>query len=246
MKKSSLLSLTLAGSFLLLSACGGAKDIDKIADAQACLDNAAPAQASECVAKVDGIESEGANLIRCVGKFVKEGFNQTDKIATAVSQLSSGGNGANGSLAMMAALAFKSESTTALNSSSAQQVFSYCTLAKAKGLILLSGLVQTSTALAYIAGGNLATLDGDALKAIMADPTVLANPEAQAAVGGAIVGIYNSSCGTGQTSTGNFCEQFASAVAAVPGGTSNVNGIGQQIMTCYANPAAAGCSGFTN
>lgn len=230
--------------FLFLAGCGGAKDADKIADAQTCLDYATPAQASECVSKVDGINTEGANLIRCAGKFVKEGYNQSDKIATAVAQLSSSGSGSNGSTAMMAALAFKAESTTALNATSAQEAFQYCSLAKAKGLILLSGLVQTSTTLTNIAGGNLSTLSGSDLQTYM--NTYKNDPTAQAAVGSAVVGIYTSSCSSNQTTTGNFCTQFASAVSSVSGGISNVNGIGQQIMTCYANPAAAGCSGFTN
>ena len=228
---------------LAITACGKAKDVDKVADAQSCLDTATSSQAAECVSKVDGINAEAADLIRCAGKFVKEGYNENNKVANAVSQISNN-KGSNGSTAMMAALAFKAEATTAANSLSAQSAFTYCSRSKSKGLILLSGMVQTSTVLAELGGGNLATLDGPALLALM---TAQANnPAAQAAVGSAIVGIYSSNCTGGQTASGNFCAQFNSAIGAVSGGTSNVNGVGQRVMFCYTNPTDPTCIGFAN
>jgi len=229
---------------LTITGCGKATDIDKIADAQSCLDSALPAEADACVEKVEGLDSQGAYLIRCVGKFIKEGFNDPSKIATALAAKDAGGNGADGSLAMIAALAFKSEATSALNSASAQNAFNYCTTADSKGLIMLSGLTQTATVLGDLGGADLSNLSGTDLQNLMSDPTITGNPVAQAAVGNAVVAIYSSNCGTGQAATGNFCEQFDSAVTYVSGGTSNPTGIGQQIMACYANPAAAGCSGF--
>lgn len=237
------ITATLALSALLLTSCGGKTDIDKIADAQSCLDTAKSYEADACVSKVDGVDTEGAYLIRCIGKFIKEGFNESSKLANAVAQLSSGGNGSNGSTGMMAALAFKGEATTALNSANAQVTFGYCKSAKAKGLILLSGLVQTSTTLTDIAGGNLATLDGTALRTIMASE--INNPVAQAAVGSAVVGIYSSNCENGQTTNGNFCAQFETAINSV-GGIANTNAIGQKIMFCYTNPSDPSCAGFAN
>lgn len=237
------ITLTLAISSLLLISCGGRKDIDKIADAQSCLDTAKASEADACVSKVDGVDSEGAHLIRCVGKFVKEGFNESTKLANAVAQLSSGGNGANGSTAMMAALAFKNEATSALNYASAQTTFNYCTNAKAKGLILLSGLIQTANTVAYLGGGDLATLDGTDIQTLMG--TLVNDPTAQAAVGSAVSGIYTSNCGNGQTTNGNFCAQFESVVTAA-GGIQNTAAIGQKVMFCYTNPNDPSCTGFAN
>ena len=237
------ITLLFAISALLLISCGGRKDIDKIADAQSCLDTAKASEAEACVSKVDGLDSEGANLIRCVGKFVKEGFNESTKLANAVAQLSSGGNGTNGSTAMMAALAFKNEATTALNYASAQTTFNYCTSAKAKGLILLSGLIQTANTVAHLGGGNLATLTGTDIQTLMG--TLVNDPVAQAAVGSAVAGIYTSNCGNGQTTNGNFCAQFESVVTAV-GGIGNTSAIGQKVMFCYTNPTDPTCAGFAN
>ncbi len=234
--------LPLLFLLFLLAACGGAKETDKIADAQNCLDHAAANEAAACVSKVEGITSQSADLIRCVGKFVKEGFNDPAKISTAMSGLSAGGNGTGGSTAMMAALAFKAESTANLNSSSAQDTLSLCNKAKSKGLILLSGLAATSTSLAFLGGVDLTNLSGASLTSLM---TTLGNdPAAQAAVGSAVVSIYSSTCSGTGTTTGNFCSQFQSAVSSIPGGVSDPSAVGAKIMACYAAPTTPGCSGF--
>lgn len=196
--------------------------------------------------KVDGIESQGAYLIRCVGKFMTEGFGNSNKIPAALDALKSGGNGTTGSTSMIAALAFTAQSTEAANAASAQATLDYCTKAKSKGLVFLAGLSQTSTLLASLSASidlsNPSSINGTNLLAAM---TVLAgNPAAQAAVGGAVVSMYESNCSTGQTTTGNYCEQFQSAVSTVSGGTTNPAGIGQQIMLCYTAPTTPGCSGF--
>lgn len=230
---------TMAISFVLVS-CSKEKDIDKIADAQSCLDSASTSDVDTCVSKVDGLSSQGAFLIRCVGKFMKEGFNNPSKIAGAVSNLN-GGQGSSQSTAVMAALAFKAESTSALNSTSAQQAFTYCTEANSKGLILLSGLAQTATVLADLGLGSTSNLSGTDLKNLMG--TLQGNTTATTAVGSAVVSIYQSNCTSGNTTTGNFCQQFSSAIDSV-GGTSNPASLGAKIMECYNNPAASGCTGF--
>jgi hypothetical protein len=222
---------------LLSSACGKETDADRIADAQNCLDKAATTEAAACVAKVDGMKSSGAYLIRCVGNFVKEGFNQPSKISTALAAQT---GGATGSLGMMSALVFKAEATDALNAASAQTTFNYCTLANSQGLIFLSGLVQTATTIGKLAG-DIQTLTPAELETYMG--TLAGNPEAQAAVGSAVVGMYQASCSNGQTAPGNYCSQFASAVTAA-GGISNTAAIGEQIMICYNAPTTPGCTGF--
>lgn len=234
---------------LAFSATGckqGSKDADKILDAQNCLNNIPQGFADECVSKVEGIESEAAYLIRCVGEFVDEGYGSSNKIVTAITNLESQGEGSAGSTAMIATLAFTAGASEALNKASAKLAFTYCTESKSKGLIFLSGLAQTSTVLASLSAGldlsDPSSLTGANLQAAMT--ALSGNPEAQAAVGASIVSIYETNCTNNQTTTGSYCEQFGSAVDAVPGGTSNPTGIGQQIMLCYTNPATPGCSGF--
>lgn len=239
MKQNKFFTYTLLSSFLLFTGCGKEQDIDKIADAQNCLDTATTAEADACVSKVDGIESSGANLIRCAGKFVKEGFNDPTKLANAIDSIS-GDTGATGSTAMIAALAFTAEGTLAENATSAEQALTYCERANSKGLILLSGLAHTASTLANLGGDS--NLTGAELQALMG--SLQNDATAQAAVGTAVASIYETSCTNNNTTTGAYCEQFASAIDSVSGGLSNTAGIGQQIMICYNDPTAAGCSGF--
>lgn len=240
MRYTTFFTLSFLSSVVFLSACGGPKDIDKIAEAQNCLNNATTSQVSDCVSKVDGMESQAAYRIRCVGKLAKEGFNSPSKIATALT--ASQGGGTNGSLAMMAALAFKSESTNAANAASAEEALNYCTTSKSKGLILLAGLARTSTSLASLGTGvDLANLDASDLSTLM--NTLKTDPNAQAAVGSAVVAIYDSNCqGDGET-TGDFCQQFDAVVNQV-GGTTNSAAIGELVMVCYTTPADPRCTGF--
>ena len=238
---SNFLLVCLTSSSLILAACGGAKDIDKVAEAQNCLDTATSDQVAACVAKVDGLVTPAAYLIRCVGKFTKEGFNNPSKIANALSGISGGGS-TSGSMTMRAALAFSSESTPALNAASAQEAMSLCSLSNSKGLILLSGLSSTSTTLSSLVGQDPSTLSGTDLQALMG--TLSGNPQAESAVGSAAATIYETNCTGSQSNSSGICQQFDSAVSTVPGGTSNTSALGAQIMACYNNPATPGCSGF--
>lgn len=231
---------------VLVNCKQSATNADKILDAQTCLDTSSAAGATECVAKVDGIDSQAADLIRCSGKFVGEGFNDSSKLSAALANISTSGSGATGSTAMIAALAFTSKATESANSTSAQEAFTYCTKAKAKGLILLAGLSQTATVIGQLSAtidlSNPSSITGANLQTAMG--TLASDPTAQAAVGNAVVSMYNANCTGTNTTTGNFCQQFSSSIGVVSGGTSNPSGVGAQIMTCYSNPAAAGCTGF--
>lgn len=243
-----ILASLLMGLLVFNSACNKETDADKIADAQSCLDVATSSDVAACVAKVEGIESEGAYRIRCAGKFVKEGFNNSTKLSTALSNISGTNSaGATGSVAMMAALAFTTESTSALNYASAQEAITYCGRAGSPGLVTLASLTFASTSLWSI-GESLGQIGstpptGAQLETLMG--SLVGNTTAQTAMGTAVVALYTTNCsGSSSSAPGNYCEQFASAVTAVSGGTGNPAGIGQQIMTCYTNPSAAGCSGF--
>lgn len=240
MKNSFLSTTLLCTSFLFLAACSGPKDSDKIADAQSCLDTAKPAEAPACVSKVDGIDSEGANLIRCAGKFVKEGFSDPAKLAATLNS-TTGGSG--GGTAMMAALAFTTEATVDLNATSAQSAFDYCTKAKSKGMIFLSGLTNTSTSLAKLAGSITTNMTGDDLKNMMGN--LQNDPNAQAVVGTAIATIYTTSCTNNGQTAGDYCDQFQAAIDSV-GGAQNTNQLGAQVMKCYNNPALPECAAFAN
>lgn len=228
--------------FLGLTSCVKETDADKIADAQSCLDVASTADVDGCLQKVEGIESEGAYLIKCAGAFIKEGFSTPTKLSNALSNLSStGGSGAGASVAVISALAFSSKSTAALNATWAQETYTNCEKSKSNGLILLSGLSLTATTL-WNLSGLLSQPNASTLQSLMS--SLSGNSNAQSTIGSAAVTMYQSNCQASNSAPGSFCAQFQSAVNTVPGGTSNPTGVGQQLMTCYGNPNASGCSSF--
>jgi hypothetical protein len=147
----------------------------------------------------------------------------------------------------MSILGFKNGATMAINKSNAAQALTYCQNSESKGLIMLSALASTATTLSAFAVDSgisqCTTLDSTCLTNALNSDTVKNNPDAQALVGNAAIAAYNSNCTNGNTSSGSFCQQFGSAITQA-GGSSNSASVGSQIMTCYSNPAAAGCKGF--
>lgn len=231
----------VCSSLLILAACGGPKDADKIADAQNCLDQAAPPDVPACLSKIEGIESESAYLIRCAGKFVKEGFGTPAKLSATMAGFNGGQAGTNGSTSMMASLAFQAEATTDLNSASANEAFEHCSKAKSKGMILLSGLAMTSTGLAKLMGLASTSMTSSDLKNLMG--TLKDDPAAKEVVGTAIATIYTTNCSNDGKTAGNYCAQFEAAAASV-GGVQNTSALGSIVMKCYNDPTLPECAGF--
>ena len=85
---------------LIAVGCGKKTDQDRIAEAQECLDKATRTTAVECSSIVDGMTSKASYLIRCVTEYEKEGFTDSSRLSSAMSQISTS-SGASSSMAMM-------------------------------------------------------------------------------------------------------------------------------------------------
>lgn len=244
--KSLVTKAILLCSSLYLTGCGGIKDADKIANAQACIDSSTSATVNSCLSKIDGLESKSAYLLRCVAKFIEDGFNESTRLSQVFQQISNT-SGASQGVQVMSILGFKNGATMAINKSNATQALTYCQNSESKGLIMLSALASTATTLSAFAVDSgisqCTTLDSTCLTNALNSDAVKNNPDAQALVGNAAIAAYNSNCTNGNTSSGSFCQQFGSAITQA-GGSSSSAAVGSQIMTCYSNPAAAGCQGF--
>lgn len=238
MKITGLVTLTL-----LSFSCGKQTEADKISEAQSCLNTATAANVSECVAKVDGLSSKGAYLIRCVGKFVEEGFSgSSTKISGMMSTISSSSGKTEG-LAILSSMAFTSKSTMNLNLTSAQEAYDFCLSSGSKGLNLLASYVQISTVAAQIAGllpTNGGTMTSGQMQAAL-DGLATASPATQAAAGAAAISAYQSNCTNGASASGDVCTQFGSVITASGG---DPQAVGQMIGTCYKTPSTPGCQGF--
>jgi hypothetical protein len=222
-----------------LTGCGPT-DADKISDAQTCLNSATPDEADTCVAMVAGIDSASASLIRCSGAFIKQGFGDGTKISDALQQLN-GGSGASQSIAMIAELAFGYEANTADNLTDAQNALSECNASGSPGLIFLAGIASTATQTAQVVGADPSTLTSTDVTNALTTIASGSDPAAAATVGNAALTIYNTSCGDGNTTAGNYCQQFESVIQSV--GT-DPNSVGQFLATCYTTPSTSGCQGF--
>lgn len=228
-------------SLKFLSGCSGSNsDLEKIADAQACLDTATQSTAASCAAKVEGLTSPGAYLIRCVSLFVEDGLTSAERLTSAYEGLSSGGTGSDSSLNFISYVAFISGANWTVRQATAANALNNCALSLSPGLTLLSSISSMATTIGAVSGalnsdGSINNVDG-AIAAIAAG-----GPAAQSALGSAVITAYNSSCSSEDSGTGEFCSQFSSTIAAV--GT-DPQAVGAFLSDCLSTPANPGCEAF--
>ncbi len=226
--------------FLLVSCSSKNSELEKIADAQACLDSATQSTAASCAAKVEGLTSPGSYLIRCVSLFIEDGLTSAERLSSAYEGLSSGGTGSDSSLNFISYVAFISGADWTARQATASRALNNCSLSLSPGLTLLSSISSMATTIGAISGslnpdGSITNIDG-AIAAIAAG-----GPAAQEALGSAALTAYNSSCTTPEEGTGDFCAQFSSTVASV--GT-NPQAVGAFLSDCLATPSNPGCEAF--
>lgn len=223
-----LTSLTLFG-------CGSETDVDKIGDAQQCLNEATSATAMDCVSKVDGLTSAGAYNIRCAAAFVREGFVNPAKYTNAFKTL----EGQQGTANFMGLVSFSSTANITTDAENANTTYNDCYSAGAKGKTLISAFGYFSTALMkffYSAGGpsvtscSSPTSGSYKLEKCMQDATI-ANPmevakiastteddstaagQVQTSIGSVIISTYAISC-SGASANKDLCDTLKKAVEA--------------------------------
>jgi hypothetical protein len=233
-------SLLILMSLTLIS-CGKETDADKIADAQACLDKATAANASACVAKVEGINSKGANLIRCVGTFVKQNLGTPSALAQIFTALDdNGGGGRNATIGIMDAITFKTNSGSAIPNSQdlsdSQYAASICNESNSPGLGMLSTLTVTATTVSSI---GLGSINNTTLENCATDDC---SPQQLAAIGSAVQLAYQSNCMNGGSSLGDVCTQLDSVIQNAGGSNT---AIADTLLRCLAGTLPpATCQGF--
>lgn len=229
--------VTLTSTFLF--GCGSATDVDKIGDAQQCLNSATATTAMACTSKVDGLSSAGAYNIRCAAAFVREGFANPTKYTNAFSNLNNG----QGTSSFMGLVSFSSTGNISTDAANANTTFSDCYSAGAKGKTLISAFGYFSTALLKFFAGTGASscqsptsgaynLDGCMQQAALADPTYIAKiastdplitpdsspaGQVQASIGSVIISTYSISC-SGKGANKELCSTLEKAISA---GSSN-------------------------
>lgn len=214
------------------SACGK-KDSDKVAEAQSCLDSSTSSTALSCMEKVDGVDSEAANLIRCSANFIYQEFTDPSRLTKIADQMKSSGGSSAGAIGL---LAFSKASGSTTATQLMQETSTYCVASKSKGMILLSQMAMVGTTLANLAGSAVVT------KCDTSDPSY--DPaQCQAAVqstvcsadsatlGNAALTAYSQSCVGSSQSSSSVCQQFEQVTA----GTTDPSTIGTNLQTQLNN-----------
>lgn len=244
----------------LFFGCGSETEVDKIGDAQQCLNSATATTAMNCVTKVEGLTSTGAYNIRCGAAFVREGFANPTKYTNAFGNLNNG----QGTAIFMGLISFSSAGNITTDAANASTTFSDCYKAAAKGKSLISAFGYFSTALLkYFAGTGQAScqsptngsynlkkcLDDVAAAAGGGDATALdylakiastdsnVTPDSspagqlQASLGSVIISAYNISC-SGAGANKELCGTLQRSISA---GGSNPRSVFTSFFTTSVN-----------
>lgn len=226
--KNKKLAVVMVFSISTLISCG-AKESDKVGEAQLCLDKAAQGQATACMEKINGIESKSAYALRCSAGFIDEGFTQPTRFKQAYDALSTNSN--SNTEAFLGVLSFSSKSTALLNKAFAEDTYNSCTKSGAKGLMLLGSMAQTATTLAQLAGSFVNGTQPDATQIEAAITAALTDPAAKAAIGSALATTYTSSCQTGQKADDALCTQMDAALVGID--VTNSSAVGDAILNYW-------------
>jgi hypothetical protein len=205
----------------------GAKDSDKVGEAQLCLDSATQATAAACMEKISGIETTSASLLRCSAGFITEGFTSATRFNSAFAALSNGTS--NSTEGFLGVLAFNSKSTADLNVTFANETYEHCAKSKAKGFMLLGSMAKTATVLSKLAGTF--TSGTQPSETDIANALATAGPTEKAAIGAAVITTYTASCQTGQVSNAQLCTDFNAALTGVD--TTDSAAVGAAVVSYW-------------
>lgn len=217
-----------------LAACAPS-NADKIADAQDCLDRSTSDTALSCLSKVDGVETSGAQLVRCSAYFIDQGFGDPGRLSRVSEELNrdNGGGGGSSTIAVLSFMAFSSakyDKTTNLNFS--ETAFTACQASSSKGMIYLSSMTRIATvALGLVTLYDPQTGTPPTEAQIREGLCTNANPASRAVIGSATRAAYEQNC-KGKENPDPVCQEYAAAVNA---GTTDES-IGQQLETNLCTP----------
>ena len=231
--------VTLAGFFLLNSGCEQQDDLS-MASAQSCLDTATTAsQANTCVAKIAGIETADAYLVRCSANFIAQGFTG-QRVATAYSRMSSSSSGTDPMLNIMAYLVFANADAT----NSVANAVTNCTksgVLSMQQLVQVANLATTTSTLANVCNdGTLNCVDPgkvDAVTLVTKIKAAFTNTTApnKAAVGTLALNLNSSFCGAGSNyASEDVCTYMSQAITAA-GGTSDPAAVATQLISILSS-----------
>ena len=249
-------SVTVLALFAAVSLSGCKQtDIDKVADAQECLDAYARnggGDLTACETKVDGVTTPAAYGIRCATGYIREGFGSAQSFIDAFNAMTS--VSASSVANFLQLITFDSAgygNTTNVDANyyNAQRVYGYCAESLGKGATLLASFSFITNVLFKYecdnapGSGFMGTCDMSSANG----PTTLATAIGVAITDGSgstnsmkgdlgtiVVNTYTASCST-STSNQQLCKFLKTAIDNA-GGTDNKTLVGDKFLNVLKNP----------
>lgn len=230
MKSKLLVLLAAVLALPLLTACESEED-RTLAEAEACINSATSTNVDACMAKVDGLTSEDAYLIRCSAHFIAQNITET-RLASAFTNIKSSSAVA-GVTPTTIALSYMIFDETKLAHNVAVSK-SDCELSGAPSLSRIVSLAEIATTFAAAAGaansgftpGDTASVESFIANFVANSPGTVAQDETT--IGNLAVGIRENFCVNNSPFTGtDVCTKMNQAFTS---GVGNPQTIGQQII----------------
>jgi hypothetical protein len=200
------------------------KDDDKIYSAQICMNTATAATVDACLAKISGVSSTRAFVLRCSAEFIRANIT-TSTIVTAIENIedNGAGNTEDPTIEFYNQFSFGS---TAL----ADVAVTNCTASGSPGLKLLAISAKTATTIKHdILGG---TLNPGTIAAL--DPGADATPDELASIGNSVIQMQSLACSdSGSLKDTEVCDNINNAIAGAGG---DAQAIGEAFLNQMKTP----------
>lgn len=249
--------MLLALLFLMVSSCGP-KEVDKLGEAQACINTATPDEVDGCLEKIEGIQSTGADSLRCAGYFMREGILDAATLVQAFSNLGSeSGSTADRMGNFMSLVTFtKSAPDWSTNESRARDTFNVCFQSQGRATTFIATFTsfsaslmnygsQSAVTIDYANSSQIATTIANSLAALALDilePPIpgaalgitAAGQTALSNIGSAIIRTFQIACNIPKPIDATMCTEFDNAIdQAGPGASSQ--SVAEAFLTSIAS-----------
>ncbi|PWU21589.1 MAG: hypothetical protein C5B49_02375 [Bdellovibrio sp.] len=229
--------LFLACCFCLLAGGCAKTDMDRVSEAQDCLDTSTSTNALTCMDKIDGITTPSSYLIRCAAYFIDQGFQDPARLTQVISQITNtSGNGGSQSIAALAAMGFSaSKYTMAQNDQLSADALTACQNSLSGGLIYLASASRIATAalhdIGFIPSSTTPPTPTDVHNALCTNGGP--STTTKAAIGDAASTAYQQNCAGANVTNDVLCQQYQAAVNA---GGGNSTAVGGSLINTFCTP----------
>lgn len=198
------------------------KEDDQIYSAQICLNSATSATVDACLAKIAGVSSSRAFVIRCSAEFIRANIT-TSTIVAAIENIedNDSGNTVDPTIEFYQNFSFSS-------GASADVAVTNCDASGSEGLRLLALSAKSATTIKTFAGGDIATW-------INTNPDLsLLDPAEVQSMGSNVLQMQSIACDEGGSLKGTeICDNINNAIANAGG---DVQAIGEAFINQLKNP----------